>query len=201
MIGVDVDGVLADFTNGYIRECVKHCGVDRFPPRPFDLPTWHFPQHYGYTQEEVDRVWDRIRGDAYFWMSLDPYPDTRVSLLRLDQLFDDHDIMFITNREGVFARRQTCAWLAAHGFAWPTVMIAKHVEDKVELVRQYALDVYIDDRWETAVGVAQTPTRSYLLSREWNLRAADRTGDTAALGIIEVTSMKAFLDDVIVYAA
>ena len=51
-IGFDVDGVLADFNKRFIERVIAITGRDLFPPRPFDIPTWNYPEHYGYTAEE-----------------------------------------------------------------------------------------------------------------------------------------------------
>ncbi len=48
-IGVDVDWVLANFNDSFIERVIKVTGEDKFPPRPFDITTWDYPQVYGYS--------------------------------------------------------------------------------------------------------------------------------------------------------
>jgi hypothetical protein len=214
-IGVDVDGVFADFNSACIETCIKVTGKDLFPPRPFDIPTWHYPQHYGYSAEEMDfekgPVWGAIKSNPTFWQTLPEYADTREALAYLDKLRRaGHDIYFVTNRYGIKCKLQTERWLRRHGFADPTVLVTG---DKRRIAQALKLDAYVDDRWENAVDVAgeykqdtlvsaskwvPSTTQSFLLVRPWNRRQTDRTDSHVALyGIKEVTTVVGFADSLL----
>lgn len=193
--GLDVDGIFADFTTAFTEHCVKCTGRDLFPPRPFDVPTWDYPQHFGYTPQEMDPekgiVWRAIRDDPEWWSFVPPFADADESLQRLKTLSADHEIVFVSNRKGRKAWRQTKEWIETHGYDNPTVILSAR---KAAIAMAIGMDLYIDDRFATALDVANTRTKSYLLTRPWNTRPLDRTADPKDVGIIEVTTVGAFID-------
>lgn len=175
IIGVDIDGVLADFNAHFIEYVIAVTGRDLFPARPFDIPCWNYPEHYGYTPAEVSKVWVSIKQSASFWSRVSPYDDAFSALDTLVDRFRD-DVYFITARPGLLAKRQTEDWLRLVGYPKAAVLITSH---KGLAARTLELDVYIDDKFENALEVAQTSTRSYLLTRPWNTAyALERTGIT-----------------------
>lgn len=171
-IGFDVDGVLADFNTSFIERCIEVTGKDLFPPRPFEIPTWHYPQLYGYTEAEMDfvngPVWGSVKSDPTFWRFLPGYDWTPEVLDALRGLQNNgHDIYFVTDRAGVNPKRQTEDFLRALGFHFPTVLISGKKALVAEALR---LDLYVDDRFENAVSVGQgvPACKTFLLNRPWN---------------------------------
>ena len=174
--GCDVDGVLADFNIAFIQRVIDINAKDLFPPRPFDIPTWDYPQSYGYTQLEVSDAWASIIRDRTFWQNLPAYEDTKKFLAQLSaESIKGNDVYFITSRPGVAAKYQTEWWLTVHGFiCTPTVLISSQ---KGKCVSALQCDKYIDDRWENALDVATTTgSEVYLLDRPWNQRWETPTG-------------------------
>lgn len=183
-VGVDVDGVLADFNRAFITRVIQVTGRNLFPAG-YEPTTWGYPTEVGYTLEEEAAVWETITEDRCFWSSLTPYPETRAAVEYLHHRAYTHrdDVYFITARPGLDAKKQTEAWLRAQfghvsGFlSNPTVLITKH---KGLAARTLDLDVYIDDRYENAIDVGMVHTDpsiplrgrpstvSFLLDRPWN---------------------------------
>lgn len=171
-IGFDVDGVLADFNTEFIKRCIEVTGKDLFPPRPFEIPTWHYPQVYGYTEQEMDfgkgPVWGSIKSDPGFWRFLPAYDWTPEVLERLrNSQANGCEIYFITDRAGIQVKRQTEDFLRALGFHFPTVLISGK---KALVASALKLDFYIDDRFENARSVAEDvpACQTFLLNRPWN---------------------------------
>lgn len=166
-IGVDIDGVLADFNTGFVNRIIQVTGKDLLPTRPFVFPCWNWPEHFGYTTEEISRVWDSVKKDRWFWGRLPEYPTTFGDLdMITDARSMGSEVYFVTNRMGVKAKTQTEEWLEAHGYELPTVITA---EDKALVARALRLDIYFDDKWENALAVANVGTvESYLIDRPWN---------------------------------
>lgn len=196
IIGCDIDGVLADFNSGFIRRTIQVTGRDLFPERPFDIPMWNYPEHYGYTSKEVTAVWKNIKLDTNFWATLPAFEGTMEFLFALEQRQDEGDgIYFVTARPGVEAKHQTERWLRCHGFRNnPTVLISSA---KGKCAEALDLDAYIDDRWENVVDVAggdlmTSRTQAYLLVRPWN-----RNRNPERYGIREVTSVAEFLSGLV----
>lgn len=182
-IGFDIDGVLADFNAAFIDRCVKVAGKDLFPPRPFIIPEWHYPQVYGYTDEELKAVWAHIESDAFFWRDLRPYPGV-VDILRWAEsrrAFFGDEITFITARPGVRAKLQTEQWLQAHEMHVPTVIVSA---DKGLCARTLNLDAYVDDRDVNAkdVAVARPQAKVFLVDRGWNQNFAEKDYGISRIG-------------------
>lgn len=190
VLGVDVDGVLADFNTSFIERIVAVTGVDLFPPRPFDIPLWHYPEHYGYSVKDMNNVWDSVRADPTFWVNLPPYPDTGKSLVYLSGLRRNHDIYFVTARVGVRCKLQTERWLRKHGFDDATVLITGH---KGVIAGALGFGAYIDDNLVNVASMVEQrrPCQTYLLVRPWN-----RMGILAE-GIIEVSAVVGFADSLL----
>lgn len=171
-VALDIDGVLADFNKAFIERIIAVTGKDLFPARPFDIPTWDYPQHYGYTNAECSAVWENIKQDETFWYQLFPYDGVPEFLSQLDS--GAHDIYFITSRPGIRAKSQTENWLEFHNFglqtdsfSYPTVLISS---DKGGLCKGLDIELYIDDRTENCLDVnhVSPKTRTIMLARPWN---------------------------------
>lgn len=203
-VGVDVDGVLADFNATFIDTVIAVTGRDLFPARPFDITTWNYPESYGYTGAELTQVWNWIKTNPVFWLSLPAYQDT---ILALDYLRDfeltGNELYFITNRMGVRPKTQTEIWLSARWPALiaprPTVLISGA---KGLSAQALELDVYIDDKWENCLDVKyrRPDTRVCLMDRPWNRVTMGVTGsgevyDAASFhGLVRVSSVVGICD-------
>lgn len=173
-IGIDIDGVLSDFNSRYIDLIIKTSGRDLFPPAPFDIPTWYYPELYKYSTDEIEKVWATIKNSKSFWLDLPMYPDTETSMFYLrKQWVKGNDIYFITSRPGATSKSQTEQWLknideyGGMGIPNPTVLISSA---KGLCAKALDLDYYIDDRWENCCDVIRESPRTmtYLLDRSWN---------------------------------
>lgn len=171
ILGADVDGVLADFNTSFISFVIAQTGRDLFPPRPFDITTWNYPESYGYTADEMSRVWGAIEESDWFWSCLAPYDETNEAMAYLrDHQMAGNDVYFVTSRPGRTAKAQTEHWLG-QWWGWgrtatiPTVLISS---DKGLCAVALKMDVYIDDLWENVLDVAQTKTHAVLMDRPWN---------------------------------
>ncbi len=170
-IGFDIDGVLADFNKAFIDLIVHTTGANLFPARPFDIPMWDYPQHYGYNGAQLKEVWGIITASESFWATLPPYADAKETLNRLTEAnqVEGHDVYFVTSRPGVRAKAQTEQWLWNNGYTGvPTVLISSRKGVSADAIE---LDTYIDDRDVNIVDVITTrgvKTRTYLVDRPWN---------------------------------
>lgn len=201
-IGCDIDGCLADFNQAFINLIVKETGVDLFPPRPFDIPTWHYPQLYGYTNKDhLNKVWDIIGESETFWQTLQPYPETLEAIMQLyGRILAGDDVYFITTRpskNNPSAKHQTERWLMNQTIGqlsvwadfYPTVLVTG---DKGPIAKALNLTHFIDDKKENCIDVAlaSTSTKIYLLDRPWN-----RLGDNL-FGAIRIGSVLDMLKEI-----
>lgn len=156
IIAVDVDGVLADFSVAYRKLIIETTGRDIFPPIKAgvlidsQMTCWDWPESYGYTRDEIGKVWKHIGSDQCFWQFLPPLPTAVEFLFNLNH--SSHEVYFVTNRKGPNAQFQTAAWLSKHGYSnHPAVILAPR--GKANILGALAADFFIDDKPDTLVSV------------------------------------------------
>jgi uncharacterized HAD superfamily protein len=166
-IGVDIDGVLADFTGAFSALIEQEFGIKL--PQPWQ--TWNWHKDHGVTPEQNNYLWELIKAGP-FHGTLMPMPGALDAIERLNRLsVKANDIYFITSRKGELAKFWAEMWLKFHGMDLPTVLLA---EDKGALAKGLNLSVFVDDYWENtqAVIVASPATRTYLVDAPYNRHAS-----------------------------
>ena len=152
-IGLDLDGVFADFNSSFHTLLCRTCG-DRFPAdhEPDKPPVWEWPRYFGYSEEAEAKAWKIAWDSGDFWYRLHTYPGEDKTLETLEAVSDEHDIYFITNRKGSKTKSQTEQWLLERGVMFPTVLLAKQKEPIIAALK---LDVYIDDNLDMMNSLAK----------------------------------------------
>ncbi len=184
-IGLDIDGVLANFYEVYERLTILTSGRDLFPKRGPGVypPVWNWPEHYGYTKAEMKKVWDTIKNDPHFWLSLSVLSEEDMRLAQ--ELAEDihYDVYFITDRPGKCAKAQTELWMLNQLGLTPTVLISGA---KGHIAIGLGLDVYVDDKPENCIDVRQQSpkTRVYMPDRDYN-----RASGAEDYGVIRVKNL------------
>lgn len=132
-LGIDLDGVVANFNQGWIDFYNREFGAELVPE---SVEAWdgltaitHF--------EDMSAFWrwsSDLDGRSLFW-HLEPFPGAVEALHRLDE--DGHDIVILTTKPR-FAIEDTHEWIAAHDIPTDEVHI---LGDKWRI----DCDVYLDD--------------------------------------------------------
>ncbi len=133
-LGIDLDGVVADFNAGWIDLHREEFGSDLHPDM---VTTWDGLHELG-GFADMGAFWRWARGSRdrpSIFRHLEPYPDAVDTLRQLDRA--GHDVVIITTKPR-WARRDTLRWLADHDL--PTGEI--HITSQKHRV---ACDVYLDD--------------------------------------------------------
>jgi uncharacterized HAD superfamily protein len=180
-IGIDVDGVLADFNPSYIRLLNEISGTVDPASEDYQPTQWNYEADLGFTNEHVAEAWKQISVSDYFWCNLGYFEDNFWASLKLDEDWEA-ETYYITARPGKSAKRQTERWFMAQDVYYdPTVLISAH---KGLCAKALDLEVYIDDRLENILDVERTSpsTRAYLINRSYNvngdvLRRADTVSE------------------------
>lgn len=138
-VGIDIDGVLADFTDAAYKECRKLFGK----PEPGLVQTgWSFDS-LGITAEEELQMWQKIDSTPNWWLNLKRMPNTSW----LNAICEACRVVFITNRKeglGKPIEVQSAEWLVNnYNLHLPNVLISS---DKGPLINALKLDYFIDDR-------------------------------------------------------
>lgn len=183
-IGMDLDGVLANFNESFRRKYIEVTQKDQFFEGPFingfEPPCWNYPiESYGYTKAEDDLVWDAVRNDPQFWFRLAPLQGAEKVIHHLARLRREYgsDVYFLTTRAGVKAHRQSYDWVTYMGFSKPTVLLTDYKAGKGGAVKSLALTHVFDDKpencWE--IKEASPSTNVYLVSCRYNEWAQPQT--------------------------
>ena len=191
-IGIDCDGVLANFNDAFVELTVRVLGKDLYPgpAGTFDIFTWNYPEFFGYTSSDVTKIWDHIKSDPDFWLNIPAYKNTKQAMKVLANLQQsNNDIYFITNRMGVNAKRQTEKWLDRFDMMPTTVLLSK---EKGFCATALALDAYIDDKWENCVDVAmQNDTiKVFCMDQPWN---HTKVSDLKIIRVSSILEMLSYL--------
>lgn len=160
-IGMDIDGVLADFAGAANQWIADHLGVT-----PRDVDRWDWFVHYGEGHEVAwNELWRAILApDSTFFLDLAPLEHAREGLR--DLLADGHELEFVTARPES-TKEQTGMWLmdllagSVDGTNVPTLT---HVEDKATT----DCDIYLDDSPEHLEALAKAGKRVVCMSQPWN---------------------------------
>ena len=166
-VGVDVDGVLADFRTAFraaAAECLRTPleGVDVDDPKASQA----------LAQDEVRRVWDWIARAPNWWMGLQPYEPDQIAALYEMTRASGWEVFFMTNRPpsaGDTPQFQTQWWIEQYGFYLPAVMTIPG--SRGDIANGLRLDLVIDDQLLNCVEVVSSSTTKAVLM----LRSEDRT--------------------------
>lgn len=172
-IGLDLDGVLADFNHGYIDLIRTELGIQLPKPSATYPDVWNYERAAGITSSQENKLWNRIK-TSEFWGTLHPLQETPYVLDVLSRLrFGGHDIYFITSRPGQKSKLLSERWLSLSGMNNPTVLTVKGEKEKGFAAKALQLDIFIDDKPENLYeAVREWPkVKAYLLDQPYNQEA------------------------------
>lgn len=151
LIGIDLDGVLADFSGRFISELRKQFGEPKIGVPQLG---WDYKSMPGVTPQMEDTIFEKLRSTFNFWETLKPLPGCE----RLVGGLMEFEPIFITQRfptTGWTAQEQSARWVANNfQIPYPTVIV---VEDaKGPLVDALGCLTFIDDRIDNCLDVFDT---------------------------------------------
>lgn len=145
----DMDGWVADFVLGFTRLAHMKFGNSKRVFGCGGSEVWGFTSGAGVdtgylTKEENREMWETITQDTYFWTTL-PSLLTPADHKALTRLHAQHDITWITSRNGIKVEEQTKQWLRQTGLPNPdNVIIAG--DDKGKFIQEHGkYDIAVDD--------------------------------------------------------
>ncbi len=142
-LGIDLDGVVADFNRGWIQAYNDRFGAALAPEMvtswdsPLELT--HFPDMTAFW------AWARDHGGSSVFRYLQPYPDAIATLRALNR--EGHDVVVLTAKPD-WAVHDTLEWIADHRI--PTREI--HF---TEVKHRVPCDLYLDDAPEQVEALAR----------------------------------------------
>lgn len=142
-IGLDIDGVLADFNLAMDELCGGKIG---------DPHDWNNPI--------LCKKFAEVKHDPEFWLGLKPMVKT------IDIPFEPH--CYITSRS--INTAVTKEWLDKNGFPDAPIYSVGVGESKVEIAKASGIDYFIDDYMKNFVELNKAGICTFLLTRSYNKR-------------------------------
>jgi 5'(3')-deoxyribonucleotidase len=185
-LGIDMDGVLADFIKSF-NELVKvHFGI----VLPDPAETWDYHKAL-MTSAQRNKAWDIMKTTPFYGTIL-PLDGAIDAIDRLNRLtYKGNEVYFITSRPGAMTKFYSEKWLQFHGMDMPTVLLSSN---KGPVAKGLGLDVFVDDKPENNMevldAVGRDPkVRVYLPDHPYN-QWADQPSNYG----VRVTGLNEVLD-------
>lgn len=180
-VGVDLDGVLADFRSAF-REVAWHV-----LHRDLEGEAESLAPH------EQERVWRAIGATQNWWVGIQPYEPDQIARLYAAAREGRWEIVFLTKRPpsgGESVQTQTQWWLEQYGYLMPAVVTVPG--SRGELANALRLDLLIDDLLVNCVEVvSSSPSKAVLMLRDPSQGASDHA---LARGIGVVATLAEAID-------
>lgn len=156
-IGIDVDGVLANFRDAFRKAARTSVGIE---VEDSDDPK----ASQALRQNDVRRVWEYVAKTPNWWMTLAPYEPDQIARLYSLARAAGWEVFFVTNRPasaGDTVQFQTQWWIERHGFYLPAVLTVPG--SRGEIANGLRLDLVVDDLVMNCVDVVGASTAKALL--------------------------------------
>ena len=178
-IGLDIDGVLADFRAAFHR-AAQRC-LRRDIQEPEDPKGTQALE-----QKDVRRVWDYVARTPNWWLELEPYEPEQIARLYALTRALGWEVFFMTNRPGSAGdtvQYQTQWWLERQGFYLPAVLTVPG--SRGEVANGLRLDILIDDLVMNCVEVVGASTAKALLLMRQGDDAARKHATDRGIGVVD----------------
>jgi hypothetical protein len=146
-IGLDIDGVLADFTGSWRK---------LFPEISAEPNSW-------YLDRKIVKRFEAMKKDGIID---DFYRDIKPLIKPEDLNFEPH--CYITSRP--VAKEITEEWLDVLGFPAKKVYSIDISKNKVDVAKEAGVEIFIDDCYENFVNLNNNGIFTYLFTASWNIK-------------------------------
>ena len=181
-IGIDIDGVLADFRTAFRQTAMRILrrdiadGVDLETGGPL-------------SPDDVRRVWEHIAKTQNWWMEVPAYEPDQIARLYSVMRAAGWEIFFMTKRPpsgGDTVQFQTQWWIERFGFYLPAVLTVPG--SRGDIANGLRLDIIIDDQIINCVEVISTAsTKAILMLRSSDAAARDHASNRG-IGVVSTLS-------------
>jgi len=171
MVGLDIDGVVADFLSPFLRLLEKKIGNG--PILAETITGFDFKDHPVLSEKVVEECMVAVSYDPVFWQKLPPLLSPE-EWQALDNLSRKGKLVFITHRyerETYDIHEVTCDWLKGHGIGKPVVHFTQ--ESKAKLVDHLGVSLFVDDRYENCQEVAEKTAATVVMPHRYYNQSFD----------------------------
>jgi hypothetical protein len=195
-IGIDVDGVLADFRTAFHDTAVQCLR------RSVDDATDGDGNPNTLTARDVRRVWEHIEKTPNWWMDVPAYESEQIARLYAITRASGWEVFFLTKRPpsaGDSVQFQTQWWIERFGFYLPAVLTVPG--SRGDIANGLRLDLLVDDQLINCVEVVSASTsKAVLMLRSGDAIARDHATNRG-IGVVgtlsEAISVLERLNDVL----
>ena len=181
-IGIDVDGVIADFRSAFHAtavRCLRHDVVDSD-----DLESAG-----PLSAEDVRRVWENIARMRNWWMEVPPHEPDQIARLYSLTRAGGWEVFFMTKRPpsaGDSVQFQTQWWIERFGFYLPAVLTVPGSRGDIAIGLR--LDMIVDDQLINCLEVTSAgPAKALLMLRSANPAAREHASNRG-IGVVATMS-------------
>ncbi len=196
-VGVDLDGVVADFTKKFSQFCNEIYGNKCYIIENYeDVKDWNWHKWYPIKETEVEYVWNHIRKTRDFWTSLEILNKGQWEYF-IDKIGKSNNInvYFITTREetiGMTVAKQSALWLEMNSWKQPFVI---KTFQKEKFIANLNIEFFIDDKAENVINIKNSNPncRVYAQDVPYNKRLLD----ISKVEYKRVSGLRQFSDDIL----
>lgn len=170
--GFDIDDTLINLREHAFTLYNKHFGTNVPIEKYHQLKTVEIHELFGLTSKEGSELWSELSEKIYFTNC--PAFDGTIELLN-SLVEDGHDIFYITSRPKQSCER-TRQWMKNQGFPIKDdhFFCGMQDEEKIEIIKQLNLDVYVDDKPKVLETLQDVKTEVYVKDQSYNQHVSFR---------------------------
>jgi hypothetical protein len=177
-IGIDVDGVIADFRTAFHAAAVRCLRRDVADSKDIESMGPLSP-------DDIRKVWDHIARTQNWWMEVPPYEPDQIARLYSLTRAAGWEIFFLTKRPpsaGDSVQFQTQWWIERFGFYLPAVLTVPG--SRGDIASGLRLDMIIDDQILNCIEVVSaSPTKALLMLRSTNAATREHASNRG-IGVV-----------------
>lgn len=179
-LGVDIDGVLANFGEAFLRHAARLNLNQGMPNRWEDISCWVIGGN------NFHPAWDLLKHDENFWLDILPLEHSQIgSDITVDCFITARTVRSQISKQWLMQHRRTLKI----NTKVPPVFTVSHFTEKLKVIRERGLDVFVDDHIDTIIFLRQNGVEAYLYKNPHQ-----RSHDCGELPSIEnFTELKPFL--------
>ena len=174
-LGIDVDGVVADFRNAFRALAERELGISAGDVEA-DL-----------SKPDVDRLWRSVAATTNWWLDVPVYEPDQIARLYSQSRRSRWEIFFMTSRPpsaGDSVQLQTQVWLEKHGFLLPSVLTVP-AGARGELARSLRLDLALDDRIVNCLEIiSASNSKALMVLRGSADQRAAQSAEARGIGVV-----------------
>ena len=174
-LGIDVDGVVADFRSAFRALAERELGI-----APDDVEA-------ELSKTQVERLWKSVGATINWWVDIPAYEPDQIERLYKEARRGRWEVFFMTSRPasaGDTVQLQTQVWLERFGYYLPSVLTAPGGA-RGELARSLRLDLALDDRVVNCMEIiSASNSKALMVMREAGEPSARESAESRGIGVV-----------------